>query len=277
MLTAEENARQRRKNPHPAHCALATALGEFSWLKFDCEDQAKVGPYFPDFRFPECGLIVEIDGSHHDEAADKLRDEHLGWNDYAVLHFASDRPTEEIVQAILGFVAKNAWLCHHCRTEPRTGKRFCTTCGQVKQDRYRISQLGMAPKHQHVIEVRATQTHTIKKSNKQYTLWPACRDCSGTGWVPVEGKRGVTRCACRKQQPLRFDDELARDRERKAQEAFLEGQRIAAPQMPAEEYEQFRLRMFTLLKQTSMNQAVGMKEPQRADRNPEWFSKLTAT
>ena len=33
----------------------------------------------------------------------------------------------------------------------------------------------------------------------------------------------------------------------------------------------------TLLKTTSLNQAVGMKEPQRADRNPEWFSKLTAT
>src|SRR5579872_1980241 len=41
-----------------------------------------------------------------------------------------------------------------------------------------------------------------KKSGRQYTLWPMCKFCDGTGWDTREPR--AWRCVCRKQQPLVF-------------------------------------------------------------------------
>ncbi len=75
--------------------------------------QAPVGPYFADFACRASQLIVEVDGSQHDESAyDAKRDAFLVSQGYAVLRFwnadvfdAIDDVCETIVAALEGRLA----------------------------------------------------------------------------------------------------------------------------------------------------------------------------
>lgn len=53
----------------PAEVTLAAALYDAGVQGF--EQQHPVGPFFPDFFFPDCGLVVEVDGREFHQDAEK--------------------------------------------------------------------------------------------------------------------------------------------------------------------------------------------------------------
>lgn len=185
---AEQNARFRRKHPHPLHQSLAKHMMDLD-IKFECEK--KIAGYYADFCFPLAGLVVELDGSHHDPARDQKRDEHLRAVHYHALHFPTTMQTAEIAAEILAWIGAWGANCHACRNVPKTGKRYCRTCSQNLQESYRTKQLGLP--------------------QNQFLLWPECRACSDSGWLKVDGS-AVMRCKCRGKEPLRFPTEEARDK-----------------------------------------------------------------
>jgi very-short-patch-repair endonuclease len=58
--------------------------------------QASIGPYIVDFFCPQKGLIVEVDGSQHDDARDGMRDTWLEARGYRVLRFWNNEVLENI-------------------------------------------------------------------------------------------------------------------------------------------------------------------------------------
>jgi very-short-patch-repair endonuclease len=99
-----ERAREFRRSLTPSEERLWTALRDrrFRGLKF--RRQRPTGPFIADFYCAELGLVVEVDGTMHDEpevpAHDALRDEWLGNRRMHVLRLSTDQIMGDLTKAM---------------------------------------------------------------------------------------------------------------------------------------------------------------------------------
>ncbi len=82
-----EFARHLRKTMTDAETRLWSRLRRKQLGGFHFRKQHPMGPFIADFACIERRLIVEIDGSQHNEAIDADRDAWFHRNDYRVLRF----------------------------------------------------------------------------------------------------------------------------------------------------------------------------------------------
>ena len=82
-----EFARQLRKTMTDAEIRLWFHLRRHQLGGFRFRKQHPIGPYIADFVCVEKHLIVEIDGSQHNETVDAERDSRLRCHGYRVLRF----------------------------------------------------------------------------------------------------------------------------------------------------------------------------------------------
>jgi very-short-patch-repair endonuclease len=86
-----ERTRRMRRDKEPAERKLWYLLREFNRRGFRFRQQAPIGPYIADFCDHTARLIIEVDGSHHDElrnrASDQRRTAWLNSRGYRVLRF----------------------------------------------------------------------------------------------------------------------------------------------------------------------------------------------
>jgi very-short-patch-repair endonuclease len=196
----ERSAAERRRKPHPLHEALAARLNQLD-VEFACEK--RIGCYYVDFCLPSAGLVIEIDGQHHDAPRDARRDEVIRAADYRVLRFPHTVRPDEMAQQVRNWIEERGDECQHCHNAPKTGKRFCHPCSQEKQDSYRVKQLNIPPK--------------VPSQGTLWSLWPECKTCGNSGYVPTGFERRFKRCECRAQMPLQFSSQVARDDAERAQ------------------------------------------------------------
>lgn len=80
-----QRAADMRRNPTEPEKRVWRILsnGQLAGHKF--RRQAMIAPYIADFLCPQRALIVEVDGDTHDEAKDRLRDDHLAEHGYRVV------------------------------------------------------------------------------------------------------------------------------------------------------------------------------------------------
>ncbi len=74
ILKNTARARQLRRDATDAERLLWSTLREFKQLGFHFRRQAPIGPYIADFACHRSKLIVELDGSQHNEKREKERD-----------------------------------------------------------------------------------------------------------------------------------------------------------------------------------------------------------
>ena len=245
-LAHERAAMERRSNPHPMHRALADHLQRLS-VEFVCEK--RIGCYYADFCLPNVGLVVELDGANHSEEREVHRDAVIAKADYQVLHFPTTMTVPDIARQIMIWIGENGTDCHRCHNAERVGKRYCRECSAVKQASFRERQLGLPSKPP------TTQAQL-------FYLWPECKTCGNSGYVPAGFEGRYKRCACRAQQPLRFETESAREQAERAQ------RRIPTPEQRAfagPAWEQWSLRFSQLAESKDMNAISG--SPRRPNRS----------
>ena len=98
----EQAARHLRQNLTPSEATLWTALcnRQLEGLKFRC--QHPVGSFIVDFYCPSCKLVIEIDGSIHDQQQDydQARTDQLQDFGYSVLRFTNDEVINDLSKVI---------------------------------------------------------------------------------------------------------------------------------------------------------------------------------
>jgi very-short-patch-repair endonuclease len=98
----EQAARLLRQRLTPAEAILWTALcnRQLEGLKFRC--QHPVGRFIVDFYCPSCKLVIEIDGSIHNQQQDydQARTDQLQDFGYSVLRFTNDQVTNDLPKVI---------------------------------------------------------------------------------------------------------------------------------------------------------------------------------
>jgi very-short-patch-repair endonuclease len=82
-------ARHLRKNTTNAEGLLWWALRNRQLGGSRFRRQAPFGPYILDFLCPKEGLVVELDGSQHDEDTDRVRDAWLESRGLRVIRFGN--------------------------------------------------------------------------------------------------------------------------------------------------------------------------------------------
>jgi very-short-patch-repair endonuclease len=84
-----DHARQLRKQPTPAERLLWTHLRDNKLLGVSFRRQHAIGEYVTDFCSPKMKLIIELDGSPHQEQHiyDNQRTEYLSSQGYKVIRF----------------------------------------------------------------------------------------------------------------------------------------------------------------------------------------------
>jgi very-short-patch-repair endonuclease len=82
-----KHAAALRKNPTDAERRLWGVLRNRQLGGHKFKFQASIGPFIVDFRCAEAMLIVEVDGSQHNQAADASRTRFLEAEGYRVLRF----------------------------------------------------------------------------------------------------------------------------------------------------------------------------------------------
>ena len=97
-------ARYLRNNSTLSEILFWKALNNKKLLGFDLDRQVVIANYIVDFFVPELGLVVEIDGSSHDEKVDydSNRDEYLQSLGLLVIHY-----TDLSIKRSLSFVVDN--------------------------------------------------------------------------------------------------------------------------------------------------------------------------
>jgi very-short-patch-repair endonuclease len=108
ISSLKDSSRVLRKNMTEAEQVLWSRLRRKQLLGVQFYRQKPVGPYIVDFFAPGAGLVVEADGSQHQEPENVLRDEErdrylaneglhvLRFNNYQIL-----RETDAVVETIL--------------------------------------------------------------------------------------------------------------------------------------------------------------------------------
>lgn len=106
-----------RKEPTPFEHALWLQLraSRLAGLKF--RRQTVIGGVIVDFFCPAIGLIVEVDGDTHDDAADARRDAWLVERGFMVLRFANADIGRNMT-GVLEVIVAGAALCHARFTHP---------------------------------------------------------------------------------------------------------------------------------------------------------------
>ncbi len=84
-------ARELRQTQTPAECALWKLLRAHKMQGFQFRRQHPIDRFFADVACPTVKLIVELDGSSHDDRLeqDAVRDEHLNQHGWTTLRFAN--------------------------------------------------------------------------------------------------------------------------------------------------------------------------------------------
>ena len=97
-----ESARLLRRDLTPAERVLWDAIQgrQLAGLRF--RNQHPIGPFVADFFCPAARLIVEVDGSIHDQQAeqDAVRTDHLAALGYRVLRFRNDEVLNDLPAAL---------------------------------------------------------------------------------------------------------------------------------------------------------------------------------
>ena len=78
-----------RTSPTPIEAALWRRLRDSQLSAFKFRRQTVLYPYVADFCCPAVGLIIELDGTTHDAAADAVRDTALLARGYQTLRFTN--------------------------------------------------------------------------------------------------------------------------------------------------------------------------------------------
>jgi len=95
-------ARRLRKTMTPAERKVWRAIKELEFAHAHFRRQAPIGPYVVDFASHRLGIVIEVDGGQHNEAAglakDRVRDAWLHSRGYRVLRFWNN----EVMQNIAG-------------------------------------------------------------------------------------------------------------------------------------------------------------------------------
>ncbi|MGQ4006258.1 DUF559 domain-containing protein [Francisellaceae bacterium CB300] len=75
----KQRAKELRKAGNLSEVLLWNRLKRKQFLKLDFDRQKIIGNYIVDFYCPNLGVVIEIDGSSHDnkEGYDRIRDEYL--------------------------------------------------------------------------------------------------------------------------------------------------------------------------------------------------------
>ena len=99
----QQRAKDLRQQMTPAETALWTGLRrkQLAGLKF--RRQHRLGPYIVGFCCPQAGLVVEVDGSVHDELRerDEARDAALEARGYRVMHVRNEDVLEHLNRVLL--------------------------------------------------------------------------------------------------------------------------------------------------------------------------------
>jgi len=100
-----ERAKVLRSEQTEAEQRLWYYLRAHRFMDLKFKRQKPLGPFIVDFVCHECNLIIEVDGSQHQEAAeyDRRRDAWLKVNGFTVLRFWNHevlQQTESVLEAI---------------------------------------------------------------------------------------------------------------------------------------------------------------------------------
>ncbi|MGQ4002801.1 DUF559 domain-containing protein [Francisellaceae bacterium CB299] len=84
----KQRAKELRKAGNLSEVILWNKLKRKRLLQLDFDRQKIIGNYIVDFYCPTLGIIIEVDGSSHDDKIeyDKIRDEYLKGLDLSVIH-----------------------------------------------------------------------------------------------------------------------------------------------------------------------------------------------
>ena len=98
-----ERARELRNNMSDTEWRVWSRLRgkQLDGRKF--RRQLPIGPYFADFACLSARLVVEIDGTEHDDESDKRKDEYLESQGFRVVRFPVtevDESLDDVVDAI---------------------------------------------------------------------------------------------------------------------------------------------------------------------------------
>jgi len=87
-MTRLDKAKRLRTHMTDAELRLWYYLRGHRLLGLKFKRQKPIGPYIVDFVCMQCLLVIEVDGSQHqDSAADRCRDQYLQQRGYRVLRF----------------------------------------------------------------------------------------------------------------------------------------------------------------------------------------------
>jgi len=107
-----DHARELRSHQTEAEQRLWTQLRAHRLMGLKFRRQKPLGPYIVDFICHEIGLVIEVDGGQHQEAAayDSRRDAWLRERGYQVLRFWNNEVMQQmdgVLEAIRVFVEAN--------------------------------------------------------------------------------------------------------------------------------------------------------------------------
>jgi len=107
-----DHARELRSHPTDAEQRLWTQLRAHRLMGLKFRRQKPLGPYIVDFICHEIGLVIEVDGGQHQDAAayDSRRDAWLRERGYQVLRFWNNEVMQQmdgVLEAIRVFVEAN--------------------------------------------------------------------------------------------------------------------------------------------------------------------------
>ncbi len=112
---------RRRTSPHAAHLRQQRTDAEarlWDHLRnrklggFKFRFQASIGPYVVDFLCKETALVVELDGSQHSEATDRLRTQFIESEGHQILRFWNNQVFENldgVLHAIKAACEARSW------------------------------------------------------------------------------------------------------------------------------------------------------------------------
>jgi very-short-patch-repair endonuclease len=100
-----QTARKLRKQGILSEVVFWNKFKNIDLLKYDIDRQVIIGNYIVDFFIAEIGLVIEIDGSTHNDkiGKDKLREEYLESHDLKVIRI-SDKDVLHKIDKVYVFI-----------------------------------------------------------------------------------------------------------------------------------------------------------------------------
>jgi len=103
----KDRARELRKAGVISEVLFWNAVKNKKFLGFDFDRQRIIGHYIVDFYIKRLGIVIEIDGSSHDEKEeyDEERDCYLRGLELDVIHF-TDSEIKENLEGVMSYLEK---------------------------------------------------------------------------------------------------------------------------------------------------------------------------